>query len=108
MVIIGSHSHKLSIINFGTGGVIFEQHLDNRIEGTANFFENFVFVGCYSGHVYCIDLDLKKVKWKYKTDSRVKTKPIFCKNGTAVIVGSYDNKLHCIDMKVNLKLIIRL
>ncbi|XP_044729604.1 beta-alanine-activating enzyme, partial [Chrysoperla carnea] len=99
LVIIGSHSHKLSIVNFRTGDVIFEQYLDNRIEGTANCFENFVFVGCYSGHVYCIDLDLKKVKWKYKTNSRVKTKPIICKNDTAIIVGSYDNKLHCIDTK---------
>lgn len=56
--------------------------------------------GSYDGCVYSISLHTAEIKWNFQTGGLVKSSPALCLNGSAVVVGSYDQILYCISILV--------
>jgi hypothetical protein len=56
--------------------------------------------GSYDGCVYCINLHTGEIQWSFHTGGLVKSSPALCMNGSAVVVGSYDQFLYCIRILV--------
>ncbi|XP_067008932.2 beta-alanine-activating enzyme [Anabrus simplex] len=101
LVVVGSHSHRLAILDGISGNAVAECLLPDRIESSVCISPcgNYVIVGCYDGVVYCIDLYLGSVQWSYKTGGMVKSSPALCLEGSAIVVGSYDHNLYCISIQ---------
>lgn len=59
-----------------------------------------VIAGSYDGCVYCMDLHTGVIKWSFHTEGLVKSSPALCLNGSAIVVGSYDQFLYCINILV--------
>lgn len=53
-----------------------------------------MFVGCYDGHLYCLDAGTGAILWKFLTADAIKSSPICV--GSSVIFGSHDKKLYCL------------
>lgn len=46
----------------------------------------------------------QRIKWSYETKSRIKATPSIILQGNATVIGSYDHKLHCIDIETGAKI----
>lgn len=79
-----------------SGGKLWTTELPDRIESSATCDTDGqnVFVGCYDGHLYCLDAASGEVRWKFLTGDAIKSSPI-CVN-SSVIFGSHDKKLYCL------------
>lgn len=56
---------------------------------------DYCYFGDDQGTVYCLDLKKGKLKWTYRTTSRIIVMPMII--GNMVIVGSCDKNLYCLD-----------
>jgi outer membrane protein assembly factor BamB len=64
------------------------------IEGAAAIAAGVVYVGCFGEHLYALDLESGKERWKYKSGP-IKAAPAV-RDG-AVYVGDADGLFHCVD-----------
>ncbi|XP_053972317.1 beta-alanine-activating enzyme isoform X1 [Hylaeus volcanicus] len=99
---VGSHSGLLSTFYLEKESCIppFTIKLPDRIEASVLILDDFRgIVGCYDGNVYCLDLKMGLVIWKYQTGDVVKCSAIFCKQRKTVFVGSYNHHIYCLDVK---------
>lgn len=101
MVAIGAFSHIFAVIDIFTGSPIFEATLSDSIEGGCLFTDDFVYVGCYDGKMHCLNAKDGNTVWTYDCADRIKSTPTFCLKETAIVFGSYDRYVHCVDVKVN-------
>ncbi|RXG68982.1 Acyl-CoA synthetase family member 4 [Armadillidium vulgare] len=103
-IFIGSHSHKfICIDNFGK--ICWEINLPDRIESSAvvSSSGDSVYIGCYDGILYCIDIYSGKYFWTLKTEGVIKATCIVDSASDSVIFGSYDKHLYCCSEKGVLK-----
>lgn len=102
LIAVGSFSHILAILD-EKGQIIVEYTLPNVIESTPcqSKCKNFLFITCFDGNVYSLFIDKTSIQWTYNTGDRIKSSPILCQNGEAVVCGSYDKYIHCINSKVS-------
>ncbi|XP_069677713.1 beta-alanine-activating enzyme isoform X2 [Periplaneta americana] len=100
MVLVGSHSHLLVILDGRSADMIAQCNLSDRIESSmcASSCGKFGIVGSYDGCVYCIELCSGHIKWYFRTEGMVKSSPVLCLNDSAIAVGSYDQILYCINI----------
>ncbi|GAB0092082.1 Beta-alanine-activating enzyme [Sergentomyia squamirostris] len=97
-VTVGSHSHRLITIDMVTGNTLYEEILEDRIEGQAVFCpKGFGYIGCYRGFLYKFSIFNKAILWKFDSGSMIKSRPIIIDD--AVIFGNYstDKNVWCLN-----------
>lgn len=84
------------------GDEAFKITLPDNIQTTALISEttNSIFVGCFDGCMYCLDLPNQRENWKFSTGNSIVSSPRFCQNKSAIVFGSYDENLYCLEIKV--------
>lgn len=58
--------------------------------------------GTYDGFLYCVDLKIGRIFWKFKTDDIVKCTAVLCSKNRNVLFGSYDRKAYCVSLEVKM------
>ena len=84
-----------------SGALIFEYNLETAVNATPMIFESTLFVGRIDGIMTAISLEKKDTVWTYETMGQLSSSPnraIF-KGRRAIVFGSYDNFLYCVDAK---------
>ncbi|XP_066141425.1 beta-alanine-activating enzyme isoform X2 [Euwallacea fornicatus] len=94
----GSFAHRFAILDeLGKEhcSFVFSKELSAQPAVSSN--GKFVFVGCSNGILYCVDVDLKKIVWEFKTGQEIKCSPCVCNE--AIIFGNYDEHVYCLDIQ---------
>jgi eukaryotic-like serine/threonine-protein kinase len=96
--LIGSNDGHLYAFDLKSGTNLWRFKTEGPVESSPLVLENTVYVGSSDGALYAISMDGKQL-WKYATDDKILASPNFVKvnNRTAIVIGGYDYKLHCID-----------
>lgn len=102
LIAVGSFAHIFAIIDASSGLKISEIVLPDTIEASCSVStcKNFVYVGCFDFTMYCIKIDDASIVWKFTTGDRLKSTPSFCRNSKAIVFGSYDKYLYCLNALV--------
>jgi outer membrane protein assembly factor BamB len=97
-VFIGSNDGHLYAFDLKSGSNLWRFKTEGAVESSPLLLENTVYVGSTDGALYAIGADGKQV-WKYMTGDKVLASPNYWKgkDGTRIIIGGYDYKLHAVD-----------
>jgi len=104
-VFVGSDDSNVYAIDLHRGTKLWACATGDAVQASPCVAAGKVYVGSSDGSLYCLGID-GAPKWKYKTEDRIlgsanflRVKDPKAKGGWSarVVVGSYDNKLHCID-----------
>ncbi|XP_021700496.1 acyl-CoA synthetase family member 4 homolog [Aedes aegypti] len=100
IVAVGSHSHKLLVLNTETDQIITQLVLPDRIESAVSYIadEERGLIGCYDGSLYCFDLWTGAIRWSFDSGGMIKCKALVLES--AVIFGSYaeEHNLFALDL----------
>lgn len=83
------------------GKLAFEYDLKTAVEATPTIYDSVLYVGRIDGFMTAISLARKDTLWNYETMGQISAAPNLLKYGDrkAVVFGSYDNYLYCVDAK---------
>ena len=83
------------------GKLIFDYDLQTAVNATPMIFESTLYVGRIDGVMTAISLEKKDTLWTYETMGQVSASPnrVNFKGHRAIVFGSYDNFLYCVDAK---------
>jgi len=107
-VFVGSDDGFVYAIDAATGKEAWSFKTEGAVEAPPLVVGGTVFVGSSDMFLYALDADKGEVRWKYQTAGKVlgaaNVSPAapgggLCawSNTALVIVGSYDNKVHCVE-----------
>lgn len=101
LITVGSFSNILASVD-ENGVEYFTILLPDVIEAspTASHCGQYIFIGSFDGCMYCIDLNVRKIAWKYSTEDRIKSTVCLINKFTALVFGSYDKCVHCVTTQV--------
>ncbi|ERL95511.1 hypothetical protein D910_12773 [Dendroctonus ponderosae] len=90
----GSFAHKVAILD-ESGHELFVIFLRQEIHAEPVFSRcaTFLFCPCSNGAMYCLDLRLKKIAWRFPTSDKVSSA---CLWGTLLAFGSYNGSCYCV------------
>jgi outer membrane protein assembly factor BamB len=118
LVFVGSADANIYAIDLENGSRAWVYKTSDAVEATPCVAGGSVFVGSADGFLYALDVKTGSLKWKYQTGGEIlgaanwthsprernDTAPASPKDETLsrgqdiwILVGSYDNKLHCVD-----------
>lgn len=102
LVAVGGFAHIFAVINAVTGLKMAETILPETIEAACSpsRCKNFLFVGCFDSAMYCIRIGNGEIVWKFVSGDRIKCTPALCQNGEAMVFGSYDGHVYCLNTAV--------
>lgn len=107
-VSVGGHSHQVITVDAKSLKIVSCTELGDRIESEVSVMDqNAGLVGCYDGHLYCLDLLSGAIKWKFNSHGMIKSRAFV--DGDLVLFGNYnyEKNLWCLQVdstgKVNLK-----
>ena len=63
-----SDAHLFYCLNKKTGEVIWTLPINMRVYGSAAFYNDMVFFGCFNGKLYGVDYLTGEVKWEFQTE----------------------------------------
>jgi PQQ enzyme repeat. len=83
------------------GELCFEYDLKTAVEATPLIYDSTLFIGRIDGFMTAISLARNDTVWSYETMGQISASPNIMKfsGQKAVVFGSYDNYLHCVDVK---------
>jgi outer membrane protein assembly factor BamB len=83
------------------GSLSFEYDLQTAVSATPMIFKSTLYVGRIDGFMTAISLAKKDTVWNYETMGQIMASPnqVNFKGHKAIVFGSYDNFLYCIDAK---------
>jgi outer membrane protein assembly factor BamB len=83
------------------GNLCFEYDLQTAVDATPMIFESTLYIGRIDGIMMAISLEKKDTVWTYETMGQLSASPncIDFTGRQAVVFGSYDNYLYCVDAK---------
>lgn len=83
------------------GVLCFEYDLQTAVEATPMIYDSTLYIGRIDGFMTAISLVKKDTLWNYETMGQISASPNIMKNegGKAIVFGSYDNYLYCVDAK---------
>lgn len=83
------------------GKLVFEYNLGTAVEATPMIYDSTLYIGRIDGFMTAISLGKKDTVWNYETYGQVSASPniLNFSDRKAVVFGSYDNFLYCLDMK---------
>ncbi|XP_066253833.1 beta-alanine-activating enzyme [Euwallacea similis] len=94
----GSFAHRFAILDeLGKEHCSFVFPKELAAQPAVSSNGKFVFVGCSNGVLYCVDVDLKKIVWEFKTGQEIKSFPCVCND--AIVFGNYDEQVYCLDIQ---------
>lgn len=70
--------------------------LGDEVRGTATGAGDLVYVGCYDGHLYCLNLS-GDVVWRYATRAGICATPLL--RGDSIYIGSEDGHLYALNAR---------
>ena len=88
------------------GELVFEYDLQTAVEATPMISDSTLFVGRIDGIMTAISLAHKDIIWNYETMGQISASPNIMKYSgqKALVFGSYDNNLYCVDVKTGKEL----
>jgi outer membrane protein assembly factor BamB len=102
-VFVGSDDGKIYCLNLSDGQEIWSFETEDSIEAAPCILDDSVYVGSSDSFLYALDAESGKLKWKYETGAKIlgaaNWSPSPKDDGFWILVGSYDNMLHCVDSK---------
>ncbi|RVE73791.1 hypothetical protein OJAV_G00034930 [Oryzias javanicus] len=98
-VFIGSHSHRVQALDLGTGRLLWERVLGDRVEASAAASPcgSLIIVGCYDGCIYFLSADSGETRWTFGTGDAVKSCPAVDAVSGLVLAGSHDGNVYALD-----------
>ena len=83
------------------GNEAFTYDLQRPIEATPMLHDSTLYIGCIDGSLAAISLPKRDTTWCFRCEGQVSASPNSVKIGerTAIIFGSYDNYMYCIDQE---------
>jgi outer membrane protein assembly factor BamB len=83
------------------GAQVFSYDFETAVEATPMIHDSVLYIGRIDGNMYAISLSRKDVLWNYETMGQVaaSAKCVAFGGRQAVVFGSYDNYLDCLDSK---------
>src|SRR2546425_7404746 len=100
-VFIGSDDAKLYALNLAGGKKLWEFTADGPIESSPLVLNGKVYFGSASTNVFALEAATGKKLWSHGVEGEIKSSPNWVKSpdGKAfwILVGGYDNRLHCLD-----------
>ena len=81
------------------GNEAFTYDLQQPVEATPLLHDSTLYIGCIDGSLAAISLSKRDTTWCFRCEGQVSASPNSVKIGerTAIIFGSYDNYMYCID-----------
>jgi len=81
------------------GKLTFSYKLNTAVEATPSIHDSVLYIGRIDGFLSAISLAKKDTLWNYETEGQISASPNIAsfKNQTAIVVGSYDNYMYCIN-----------
>ena len=100
-VFIGSSDANLYAIDLHTGEKQWSYATEDAVEGAPCVIDGTVFAGSGDGWLYALDAGSGQLRWKYETEGEILGAANWTSapdgEGTWILVGSYDNRVHCVD-----------
>ena len=83
------------------GELSFEYDLQTAVEATPMIYDSTLYIGQIDGFMTAISLARKDTVWNYETFGQISASPNLMKfaGRKAIVFGSYDNYLYCVDAK---------
>src|SRR5262249_39843941 len=100
-VYIGSDAGYVYAVGLADGGERRSFKAGDAVEATPLVEGGAVFVGAADGFLYALDARTGRLRWKYRTEDKIlgaaNAAPAPGGRGTWIVVGSYDNRVHCVN-----------
>ncbi len=82
-----------------TGKQVFDYDLQTAVEASPMIYDSTLYIGRIDGFMTAISLAKKDTVWNYETMGQISASPNIMKfaGHTAIVFGSYDNYLYCVD-----------
>ena len=89
-----------------TGVQVFDYALETAVDATPMIHDSILYIGRIDGNLTAISLSQKDTLWNYETMGQISASPnyVIFEGRPAVIFGSYDNYLYCLDSKTGKKI----
>jgi len=83
------------------GEPAFEYDFKTAVEATPMIYDSVLYIGRIDGFMSAISLSKRDTIWNYETMGQISASPNLMKFGgrKAIVFGSYDNYLYCVDAK---------
>ncbi|MDF9829028.1 PQQ-binding-like beta-propeller repeat protein [Parabacteroides sp. PF5-6] len=83
------------------GELVFEYDLKTAVEATPMIYDSILYIGRIDGFMTAISLARRDTVWTYETLGQISASPNLMKfsGRKAIVFGSYDNYLYCLDAK---------
>lgn len=83
------------------GTLSFEYNMETAVEATPMIYDSVLYIGRIDGIMTAISLSRKDTVWTYETMGQISASPnsVDFEGRQAVIFGSYDNYLYCVDLR---------
>ena len=97
---IGSNDGSVYALKLGNGQKVWSFKTGDAVEAPPLVIGRSVVVGSSDEYLYSLNADTGKLRWKYKTGDKILGGANwFAARGgkIRILIGSYDNKLHCVD-----------
>jgi outer membrane protein assembly factor BamB len=84
-----------------SGKLTFEYALQTQVEATPMIHDSVLYIGRIDGTLTALSLTACDTLWNYATEGQISASPNFLTfaGREAVVVGSYDNYLYCLDAR---------
>jgi outer membrane protein assembly factor BamB len=100
-VFVGSDDGKVYAVDLERGSEIWSFATEDVVEAPPLHYRGSIYVGSGDFFLYALDAGTGALRWKRQTDDKILGSANWVEpagGGPArIVVGSYDNKLHCID-----------
>ena len=100
-VFVGSSDESVYALDLPTGQKLWSYKTGGSVEAAPCVLEGRVFVGSADNFLYALDAGTGELKWKYETGGQILGAANWTRSPdgqkTWILVGSYDNKVHCVD-----------
>ena len=83
------------------GKQVFDYDMETAVDATPMICDSVLYIGRIDGDLYAISLSKQETLWRFETMGQISASPNSMEFGgkNAIIVGSYDNFVYCIDSK---------
>ena len=106
-IFIGSNDGYIYALNLTNGELLWKFDTGDAVDAPALYRDNTVYVGSLNGWFFALNALNGKYKWKYKTEDQISGSANWVTTSekeNRIVVGSYDNIMHCLDAKTGSRL----
>ncbi|MCL2168292.1 MAG: PQQ-binding-like beta-propeller repeat protein [Lentimicrobiaceae bacterium] len=83
------------------GEQLFDYNMETAVDGTPMIYDSILYIGRIDGKLWAISVTIQDTLWSFETWGQIMASPnrLNYEGREAIIVGSYDNNVYCIDSK---------